>query len=491
MVDTSDNLRLILGLKLKSLRLERAASLKQIAQRAGLSVSYLSELEQGKKYPKPGKLLQLAGALDVPYDDLVSLRVNEELSPLKQVVSSEFLQEFPFELFGLEREDLVRLISDTPEKSGALIQTLVEVGRSYDVQVEHFLLSALRSYQQMHANYFEDLEDEAQLFRSEQGWAPESRVGKAMLESILRDRWGYRIDEQTITDHPQLKSFRSVYSDGDSPVLHLNGRLLEIQKAFILGREIGYRRLGLEQRAVTSSWIRVESFAQVLNNFRASYFSGALLMDRRVLGADLEKFFDQKSWDPQPLLESMDRFGATPEMFLYRLTELVPSQFGLDKIFFIRLQKRGESKRLALTKVFNLSGVPVPYGLGLSEHYCRRWPGVDLLDSDRRIAVQRSHFVTQDADFLLIALARPLLLDPETRSSVTIGFLVDRAFKRKVSFWNDPEIPRVEVGLTCERCPLSAEQCDDRVAEPKLYNAQRSQEEKERALADLVRGHTT
>ncbi len=487
MAEQSKNLRLILGLKLKKLRTDEGVSLREIADRAGLSVSYLSELEQGKKYPKPDKLFQLAEALAVPYDDLVSLRVSDELGPLKEAMSSELLQEFPFELFGLEREDLVRLISDTPKKSGALIQTLVEVGRSYDVQVEQFLFSALRSYQQMHANYFEDLEEAAMGFRSGEGWSPEDPVTKEMLETILKKRWGYRIDEETITDHPQLGSFRSVFVDGPQPVLHVNGKLLEVQKAFILAREIGYRRLGLEERAVTSSWIRVESFAQVLNNFKASYFSGALLLDRGVLGADLSQVFAQESWDPQALVASMERFGATPEMFLYRLTELMSSLFGLEKIFFLRFQKKADSSRVTLTKVFNLSGVPVPYGVGLNEHYCRRWPGVRLLGSGTRVAVQRSHFVAQDVDFLMISLARPLVLDPETRSSVTIGFLMDRAFKRKVKFWNDPAIPQVEVDLTCERCSLVEEECRDRVAEPKIYTSHLRQKEKEQALAELMK----
>jgi len=488
LVEPSHNLRLILGLKLKNLRAERKASLKEIATRAGLSISYLSELEQGKKYPKPDKMLHLADALGVPYDELVSLKVTDELWPLKKAVSSEFLQEFPFELFGLERQDLVRLISDSPERAGALIQTLVEVGRSYDVQVEHFLLSALRSFQQMHANYFEDLEDEAQSFRADQGWPPDDEVTKSGLQSILEERWGYRIDEDFITDHPQLGSFRSVFVDGAQPVLYVNGRLLEMQKAFVLGREIGYRRLGVEERAVTSSWIRVESFAQVLNNFKASYFSGALLMDRRVLGADLGELFAQERWSSAALLASMNRFGATPEMYLYRLTELVPSLIGLDKIFFLRFQKRTGSDRVGLTKVFNLSGVPVPYGIGLHEHYCRRWPGVELLDEggDKRVAVQRSHFVAEDADFLMISLSRPLVLDPGVRSSVTIGFLLDRACKQTVKFWQDPEIPRRQVGLTCERCPLPRDDCAARVAEPTIYRHQRLQEEKQRALAELV-----
>ena len=63
MAISADNLRFILGLKLKNLRQEKGMSLKALAESAGLSISYLSEIEKGKKYPKPDKLLlQVAAA---------------------------------------------------------------------------------------------------------------------------------------------------------------------------------------------------------------------------------------------------------------------------------------------------------------------------------------------------------------------------------------------------------------------------------------------
>lgn len=493
MKSSGDNLRLILGLKLRNLRLARGEALRDIAGRAGLSVSYMSELEQGKKYPKPDKLLRLAEALGVAYDDLVSTKVTAELEPLKDAVSSGVLREFPFELFGLEREDLVRLISEAPGKSGALIQSLVDIGRTYDVQVEHFLLSALRAYQQMNANYFEELEKAASGFRLSQGWLPGQPPEEAVLRRILEERWGYRIDTATISSHPDLGRFRSVFVDGDEPTLHVNGRLLPVQRAFILSREIGYRTMGLTERARTSSWIKIESFPQVLNNFKASYFAGALLIDRESLGAELAELFSRTSWDDHRFLECMDRYRATPEMFLYRLTELVPQLFGLEKLFFVRFHQRDADGGVALTKVFNLSGVPVPYGVGLKEHYCRRWPGLRLVDGAAAaggkpgsVEAQRSRFLGEGAEFFVIALGRTLTLDSAARTSVSIGFLMDARFKRIARFWDDPTVPRVEVNLTCERCALTAEECSDRVAPPALHQQQLDLQRQEAALAELA-----
>jgi hypothetical protein len=147
-----------------------------------------------------------------------------------------------------------------------------------------------------------------------------------------------------------------------------------------------------------------------------------------------------------------------------------------------------------LTKVLNMSRVPVPHGIQLHEHYCRRWPGMQVLSELARqqadgkgdepvVAVQRSHFLNDDAEFFVIAVARPLALKPGTNTVVMLGFLMDSAFKRAVRFWVDPAIPRVDVNLTCERCPLT--DCDVRAAEPSVLREQQRLEEQEKALAEL------
>ena len=68
-------IKLILGLKLKQLRLEKQLSLIELAEKSSLSVSYINEIEKGKKYPKAEKIAQLAQALGVNYDNLVSLKL--------------------------------------------------------------------------------------------------------------------------------------------------------------------------------------------------------------------------------------------------------------------------------------------------------------------------------------------------------------------------------------------------------------------------------
>jgi transcriptional regulator with XRE-family HTH domain len=493
---TPEDLRYILGLKLKALRLEKGLSLSQLATRAGMSTSYLSEIEGGRKYPKPEKLVRLAVEIGVPYDELVSLRVPEELGALKSVFSSDFVREFPFELFGVEPEDLFAMVADVPAEAGGLFETFLEIGRMYGVQVEQLLFAALRSYQQLRHNYFQEMEVAAAAFREAEGW-PAGSIPPHELRALLEERYGVAVDEERLAAHPELHEFRSVYLPVDPPRLLVNGRLLPSQKAFIYGREIGYRHLGLTERAITGSWLDIESFAEILNNFKASYFSGALLIDESSLVDQLSGFFDRSLWDGSGFLEIMRRYDATPEMFFYRISQIVPERFGIEEIFFLRFHHRVGTDDFRLTKALNLSHVPVPHGIGLDEHYCRRWPEMRLLQELEKefrddpasgpiVAAQRSRFLNENTTFFVIAEARPLVLSEGTNSSVSLGFLLDDAFRSRVHFWNDPDVPDVVVNLTCERCGLTPAECRDRVAPPVLYGQEQRRVQQRRALEELV-----
>ena len=494
MADSADHLRLILGVKLKLLRQERGFTLRKVAGRAGISISYLSEIEKGKKYPKPDKLVDLASALGVPYDDLVSLKVDEPLEGLREVIYSPFLRAFPFELFGVEPKDVVSLMAGVPRRASALIRAFIEVSRTYDARVEHFLFAALRAHQKMHGNHFPEIENAASEFRKAQGWGPRTIPDAATLRIILEKHHGYTIDTATLPEHETLSSFRSIVTEEDRPTMFVNGSLRDEQQAFLYARELGFLTLKPATRPTTGSWVKVESFEQVLANFEASYFAGAVLTPAAALDEDLTAFFRWDTWDETAFRGALNRYRATPEMFFYRLTQRIPEVFGLKEIFFMRFHHNPHEDLYHLTKVLNMSRVPVPHGIQLHEHYCRRWPGMQALSKLARqqadgkgdepvVAVQRSHFLNDDAEFFVIAVARPLALKPGTNTVVMLGFLMDRTFKRAVRFWVDPAIPRVDVNLTCERCPLT--DCDVRVAEPSVLDEQQRLEEQEKALAEL------
>ncbi len=164
-----ENIRVIFGMKLRQFREQLGYSLKMLAQRTGLSPSYLTEIEKGKKYPKAEKILQLAQALGLSFDDLVSLKLEHELNPLTGLLASPLMQEFPFQLFGVTPRDVIDLVTRAPNEASTLIRTLGEIAGSYDMRVEHFFYAALRSYQETHHNYFDDLENGCGYIRGRTG----------------------------------------------------------------------------------------------------------------------------------------------------------------------------------------------------------------------------------------------------------------------------------------------------------------------------------
>lgn len=61
-----------IGSKLKLLRNEKDYTLKELAERTDLSISFISDIENGRRNPSLENLVKLAGALGVPADILLS-----------------------------------------------------------------------------------------------------------------------------------------------------------------------------------------------------------------------------------------------------------------------------------------------------------------------------------------------------------------------------------------------------------------------------------
>jgi transcriptional regulator with XRE-family HTH domain len=70
--------RNVLGEQLRRLRQDRGQTLHQLAERAGLSPQYLSEMERGVKEPSSEMIAAVAGALGTTLVDL-TMGVTERL----------------------------------------------------------------------------------------------------------------------------------------------------------------------------------------------------------------------------------------------------------------------------------------------------------------------------------------------------------------------------------------------------------------------------
>jgi len=483
-------IHIIFGLKLRQARLTKGLSVTELADRSGLSPSYITEIEKGRKYPKADKIMRLAEALGYDYDELVSLRLEPPLSFLETPLSSQLLQDFPLELFGVDPSTIIEVLTRSPAEMSALVKALQDIARGYAIREEHFYLAALRSYQEYHQNYFPDLEQAAQDYAAEVGLENQVPVAEEDLVRLLEERFGYTIAGIPVEDHPSLAAYRAIFLPGKRPRLLLNPALLGSQRKFVLAREIGYRVLGLEERALTNSPDRVDSFTQVLNDFKAAYFSGALLMPQEQVVADVADLFASPTWQPERLVHMLEAYDVTPETLLYRFSELLPRFFGL-KVHFLRFNEVNGSYRLY--KQLNMSQLSLPTGFDLREHYCRRWLTIRLVrelaaagDHLPQPGIQRSRFLESQKQFLCLGFARRDNLPPYLRTSVILGMRMDEELAQVVKFAHDPAIPEGLLNETCERCPLSPAECTERAAPPTRWQQQQMIEERHRALALLM-----
>ncbi len=129
---STELVNIIFGMKIRQYRTEAALTLTEYAALCELSPSYVTEIEKGKKYPRPNKIRKMAEVLGKEYDELVSIKLDSSLNYLEQALASPLMQRFPFDEFGLEASDLVSLLTRAPDKASALLHAALEMGRQYD-----------------------------------------------------------------------------------------------------------------------------------------------------------------------------------------------------------------------------------------------------------------------------------------------------------------------------------------------------------------------
>ena len=492
---STENIKIVFGLKLKQLRLDQGLSLSEVSQKSGLSISYINEIEKGKKYPKSDKIIALASALGVDYDALVSLKLSKRLEPISELLNSNVLSELPLDLFGIDQSTLLEMLSDAPTKVSAFIGTLIEIARNYNMSVEQFYLSALRTYQEMNDNYFEEIEYAAEAYLAQKNISDDMVPDEQYLTDILQREYGYTIKPINEVTNPELKTVRSLlvpHPDGN--ILLINAGLTGVQKSFIYGREIGYQYLKLKNRLFTTSLVEADSFEHLLNNFKASYFASAIIIRRTLLVPKLKAFFSQQTWQPNALLALIEAFNTTPESFCYRLSNILPKHFGINQIFFLRFNNFAGHNQFELTKEMHIARKHIPHTVK-DEYYCRRWVSLTILqDLTEKIKLgaggntickaQLSRYVDSGEQYLMVSFAQQTAPAQHLNVSVSMGIFVNEEARKVIGFLDDPAIRHRLVNETCERCSLF--DCKERMAAPVVLNRKHKHEELKKTIKNLL-----
>jgi hypothetical protein len=272
--------------------------------------------------------------------------------------------------------------------------------------------------------------------------------------------------------------------------IYLNPQLNENQKTYQLGKELGFLYLNLANRQYSSTMIKVNSFEQVLNNFKAAYFSVCILINKETLLTDLTQWFKQKKLNPIFLLNLSKKYSASSSVLFQRFNVL-PHYFGIEKIFFLQTKHNLQKNTFELEKELHLSKKHVPHSNLIREHYCRRWLALSSLKKLQQNAslpelyqLQRSKYIDTEDEYLVLTNARKSYPLPETNLSVSIGMLLDDNARKTIQFLDDSSISRKDVNITCERCHVS--DCKERVISPLIIQKLNKRQKLEKSINDLL-----
>lgn len=492
MINDNNTIKLIFGFKVKYLRQQKDLSYHQLAELTGLSPAYLHEIEKGKKYPKADKIFALAKAFGVDYDYLVSIHASKKLQPIIDLLESDLLKVFPLEeMFGISSTKLLELFSNTPDKVNAFIGTIIKIARNYQMRSEHFYNAALRSYQDLHDNYFEDLENTVKKFKTDHQITEKLPYTTPFLEKLLKDKYNISIDRKTLHQHDTLRGIRSLYSPKANK-LFLNTGLSAPQENFLMGRELAFQYMQMQERPYETIIQKSDTFEKLLNNFKASYFSVALLMDEAAFIEDIKQWAAMDRWDSAYFIQLFDKYAVTAEMFTQRMTNILPKHFGIKDLFFLRIAGNDDLRTFRMTKELHLSQIHNPHANELNEHYCQRWISINILKKLRLQAssaptviaeAQLSKYWETDNMYLCISVAKPSAAQEREAVSVTLGLLVNDDLKGLLKFLADPTIKFRQVNTTCERCSIP--DCNERIAPPTVIEKENKMLATEKLLEDI------
>lgn len=448
---SAQNVRFIFGLKLKQLRSENNYSLSQLSSLTNISKSYLNEIEKGKKYPKPEKIASLADALHTSYDNMVSLQLGKKLTPISSLVKSDILSELPLDFFGLNAHDLLVLLANAPIQFSAFVDAIIRIGKEHDFKVESLYFSVLRSFQEMHNNYFPELESAAKKLRKKLQLDAKSSHIEEKLVGLLETEFQYKIDLDGFKEKPKLNNLRYLLVPGKHPSLLINKRLTLTQIIFILSREVSFNILKAKKRPQTSSWIETLSFEHVLNNFRSYYMASALLLDERSFTKGLVDFTKKEIFKPAEVVTLIKSTNVSAEVFMLRITNLVPKYFRYSNLFFTRYNHSLIDNTYTLNKALNGAGLSQSETNHLEDKACQRWvamDGLSQLENEQRsnaeqqtiCTIHRVRFESSTNQYLVISMIHAITPGSNLNCSISVGFLLNKRFLAQTKFAHDKSI---------------------------------------------------
>ncbi|MBL0372697.1 XRE family transcriptional regulator [Rhizobium sp. KVB221] len=338
--------KLYIGRKVRDLRQENRATQAQFAERIGISISYLNQIENNQRPVSAAVLLALAEKFKIDLSELSGGEGDRLISAL-----SEALTDPLFDSYSPSLQELKLVAQNAPGIAHALIaahqayrhnsEQLASIddtlGRGAGL-TENTPYEEVRDFFHFVDNYIHELDTMAEKLAEEIGIGDNDP--SAVLSAYLERQHGVRI-VRNVSDDDIIRSY-----DHQARVLMLNAYLPAPTRDFQIALQIAQLHAGeLVDQIASNAGFRTREAYEVCRIGLHNYFAGALILPYR-------RFMDTARDVRHDLDLLSARFGASLEQVCHRLSTLQrPGMKGVP-IFFARLDRAGNiTKRHSAAKL--------------------------------------------------------------------------------------------------------------------------------------------
>lgn len=447
--------KMLIGPKLRRLRLERGETQAEMARALGLSTSYVNLLENNQRSLSVKVLLTIAEVYGVDWRELTTDESTRKLNDLRGALQDP--------IFGAGRPDIQECRAAI-DHSPVLVERFLTLYRSHRVALEKIMKlgdaggsedmlqsspeAVIHDYFRSHANHFPDLERAAEQSRERYPTLPEdhfSTLKKRLFDDhriavrilpiekmgeALRD---YDVDNRTVSLSQAL--------DTPNRVFQLAHVLCLVEFRDVLDELAG--KSGIEQESAVAR-LRVEL---------ANYFAAAYLMPY----AQVHRIAESSRYDVDRIATE---FSVSFEQVCQRLTTLQREDARGVPFFFLRIDRAGN-----VTKRFNATSFTLAeYGGSCpvwNVHTAFYSPGVilpqfvELPDGARYFTFSRT-------------VHRPVFSwdTQDRRLTLALGCEIEHAHRVAYAskFKLDDAGLYAPIGINCQLCPRQA--CSQRARQP-------------------------
>jgi hypothetical protein len=181
------------------------------------------------------------------------------------------------------------------------------------------------------------------------------------------------------------------------------------------------------------------------------------------------------------MVQLMSKFNVSPESFYQRLTNILPKDFQIKNLFFLRLSHEIGTDTYQIKKELHITNQQEPHANEMNEHYCRRWVSIKTIveslkqKKEHFFDAQISRYENSNNEYLVFSSATPDPFKKNCLRSISVGILITPSIKKKFKFIEGDSVKRQLVGVTCETC--SVQNCLER-ASPPIHLEQKVRNEK-------------